>query len=130
MNVRGTFRSDRTGARRGRRIESCHLDQNQKPLMQISGFLILLAVALFGMVVALQQRRFAYTARRSESSLSRRRARVLRSKAKLPCHLDQKEKSRIGCTLKDSKIANEAFAIFLLTYLPIYDIIISRYHKG
>ena len=30
MNVRGTFRSDRTGARRGRRIESCHLFPTSK----------------------------------------------------------------------------------------------------
>ena len=41
------------------------------------------------LVVALQQCKFAYTARRSTSSLVRRRARVSRSKAELPCHLDQ-----------------------------------------
>ena len=38
----------------------------------------------------LQQRKFAFSARRSTSLLVRRRARESRSEAKLPCHSDQK----------------------------------------
>ena len=74
--------------RRSRKFESCHLDQKAKGTAR--PFLLLFRLMRqFALVVALQQRKFAYLARRSTSSLVRRRAWVSRSVAKLPCHLDQ-----------------------------------------
>ena len=77
--------------RRSRKFESCHLDQKAKGTARRS-------FCFFSWCVNSTWLRsnckFAYPARRSASSLARRRARISRSGVQLPCHLDQLECSQ------------------------------------
>ena len=57
----------------------------------MASFSLCLCVAFSKLVVALQQRKFGFTARRSAGLHARRRAREFSRTARIPCHLDHEK---------------------------------------
>ena len=129
------FAYERSEYLRRRRIP-CHLDHRIKK-REASPLFFDLIVGTQIQVGLRSKRKFAYPARRSTSSLVRRRAWVSRSEAVLPCHLDQKSNegfllSLLFCLLYSKAIRPISFShskeksykllIIRNEFVPVYHI--------